>query len=106
MPLSPPPDHTKSFLALAVGIGLSLVVWALNRYTYPVAGDSQHRFPFGGCYRDGTKSAIYHRPSIPTSSGFGFGKLEAFLSSLLLGLLILCLSSRKNLNCHVCGRSH
>lgn len=106
MPLSPPPDHTKSFLALAVGLGLSFVVLAVNRYIYPVAGDSQHRFPFGGCYRDGTKAAIYHKPSLPTTNHFGLGKLEIFLGILSLSLLIIYLSSRRNPSCHVCGRSH
>uniref|UniRef100_A0AAU7LL58 Movement protein TGB2 n=1 Tax=Okra mild mottle virus TaxID=3161050 RepID=A0AAU7LL58_9VIRU len=106
MSLSPPPDHTKSFLALAVGVGCSLILLAINRYIYPVAGDSQHRFPFGGCYRDGTKSAIYHRPSLPSTQGLNVSRLEVFLGVLLLSVIILILSSRKGSRCHVCGQNH
>nr|AGS13108.1 TGB2 [Cowpea mild mottle virus] len=106
MPLIPPPDHSKSYFAAAIGISISLIILALNRYVYPVGGDGQHRFPFGGCYRDGTKAAIYNRPSLPRSSGTSFSKLEIFFGILILSLLIIFLSSRKARVCHVCGRVH
>nr|QAU20931.1 triple gene block 2 [Cowpea mild mottle virus] len=106
MPLVPPPDHSKSYFAAAVGISISLIILALNRYVYPVGGDSQHRFPFGGCYRDGTKAAIYNRPSLPRSSGTSLSKLEILFGILILSLLIIFLSSRKARVCHVCGRVH
>nr|QYA72505.1 triple gene block protein 2 [Cowpea mild mottle virus] len=106
MPLVPPPDHSKSYFAAAVGISISLIILALNRHVYPVGGDSQHRFPFGGCYRDGTKAAIYNRPSLPRSPGASFSKLEVLLGVLILSLFIIFLSSRKARVCHVCGRVH
>nr|WMX25328.1 triple gene block protein 2 [Cowpea mild mottle virus] len=106
MSLSPPPDYTKSFLAVAIGVGCSLVLLAVNRHIYPIAGDSQHRFPFGGCYRDGTKSAIYNRPSLPSAQGLSVSKLEIFLGVLLLSAVVLILSSRKGSRCHVCGQVH
>nr|UZG77121.1 triple gene block protein 2 [Cowpea mild mottle virus] len=106
MPLTPPPNHSNSYLAAAIGISISLIVLAFNRYIYPVGGDSQHKFPFGGCYRDGTKAAIYNRPSLPKSSGTSFSKLEVFLGVLLLSVIILILSSRKGSRCHVCGQNH
>nr|QBA83596.1 triple gene block protein 2 [Cowpea mild mottle virus] len=106
MPLTPPPNHSNSYLAAAIGVGISLIVLAFNRYVYPVGGDSQHKFPFGGCYRDGTKAAIYNRPSLPRSAGTSFNKLEIFLGILTLSFLIIYLSSRKSRVCYVCNRIH
>ena len=106
MSLSPPPDHSKSLLVVAACFGCSLIAFAANRYIYPVAGDTQHRFPFGGCYRDGTKSAIYYKPNLPISGRFSLGKLEVLLIVLLLIASIVGLSSRRSRRCHVCGRDH
>nr|QTG11141.1 triple gene block 2 [Cowpea mild mottle virus] len=106
MPLTPPPNHSNSYLAAAIGISISLIILAVNRYVYPVGGDSQHRFPFGGCYRDGTKAAIYNRPSLPGSTGTNFSKLEILCGILILSSLIVYLSSRKARVCYVCNRVH
>nr|AGZ15213.1 triple gene block 2 [Cowpea mild mottle virus] len=107
MPLVPPPDHSKSYFAAAVGISISLIILALNRYVYPGLGVTVSTgFLLGVVYRDGTKAAIYNRPSLPRSSGTSLGKLEILFGVLILSLLIIFLSSRKARVCHVCGRVH
>ncbi|BAA03052.1 triple gene block protein 2 [Papaya mosaic virus] len=60
--LTPPPDHSKAILAVAVGVGLAIVLHFSLSYKLPSPGDNIHSLPFGGTYRDGTKSIIYNSP--------------------------------------------
>lgn len=106
MPLSAPPDLSKVYIVVALSACLVGSILALNRFIYPVAGDSQHRLPFGGCYRDGTKAVIYNKPTLPRSSSSPFGKFEIFTAVVGLILLVVFLTSRKNRSCYICGHEH
>nr|WDD44732.1 triple gene block protein 2 [Shallot latent virus] len=91
MPLSPPPDHTKTLLAGVVGVCIALCLYTLTRSTLPHVGDNIHSLPHGGCYQDGTKKIIYNRPArnFP-SSNLHLGLTSPFsLVFLLLGLIFL-----------------
>nr|QCH00872.1 triple gene block 2 [Shallot yellow stripe virus]QCH00881.1 triple gene block 2 [Shallot latent virus] len=91
MPLSPPPDHTKTYFASAVGICLALCLYTLTRSTLPHVGDNIHSLPHGGCYRDGTKKIIYNSPArnFPSSNLLlGFSSPLCLLA-LLFGLICL-----------------
>lgn len=69
--LTPPPDHSKAILAVAIGVGLALVIHFSLSYKLPSPGDNIHHLPFGGSYRDGTKSISYNSPSrAPRNSEF------------------------------------
>nr|QYF50192.1 MAG: TGB2 protein [Henan betaflexivirus 10] len=70
MPLSPPPDHTKTYFAGAIGICVALCLYTLTRSTLPHVGDNIHNLPHGGCYQDGTKRIVYNSParSFPSSN--------------------------------------
>ncbi|ACN66298.1 12 KDa protein, partial [Verbena latent virus] len=63
MPLIAPPDNTRTFLCLAVGISLSLFIGLYTRNTLPHVGDLHHSLPHGGFYRDGTKTISYLKPN-------------------------------------------
>lgn len=63
MPLSNPPDHSKSILVLCVGLAIGVAVFSLTSYKGPTVGDNIHNLPFGGIYKDGTKSIVYNRPN-------------------------------------------
>nr|AGZ15228.1 triple gene block 2 [Cowpea mild mottle virus] len=106
MPLTPPPNHSNSYLAAAIGISISSIILAHNSYVYSSEGDLQHAFDFAVVYRDGTKAAIYNRPSLPGSTGTNFSKLEILCGILILSFLIVYLSSRKARVCYVCNRVH
>nr|ACM45987.1 triple gene block protein 2 [Helleborus net necrosis virus]ACM45993.1 triple gene block protein 2 [Helleborus net necrosis virus] len=108
MPLSPPPDHSRSFLALAVGLTLAVCLFALTRSTLPHVGDNIHSLPHGGCYRDGTKQISYGKPAgrVPSSnlfSGFGFST-ALFIAVVLAGLTIY--KGRRTTVCHLCRCNH
>ena len=61
--LTPPPDHSKAVLSVAIGVGVALVIYVVTRSTLPHVGDNLHHLPHGGAYRDGTKSICYNRPN-------------------------------------------
>nr|QVU24930.1 triple gene block protein 2 [Nerine latent virus] len=63
MPLTPPPDYSNSYFAIATGLGIGLSVFLLTRNTLPHTGDNIHHLPHGGRYRDGTKRIDYCGPS-------------------------------------------
>nr|UDF48719.1 triple gene block protein 2 [Cowpea mild mottle virus] len=106
MPLTAPPDYTKAFTYLVIGLSICVGLYTLTRHTTPIAGDNIHRLPFGGCYKDGTKSILYNRPGLSSQPFLNFGKLEAFLMVVIISGLIVFSSSRKAKTCHVCGREH
>nr|AQM55958.1 ORF3 [Bamboo mosaic virus]AQM55993.1 ORF3 [Bamboo mosaic virus] len=68
--LARPPDNTKSYLVLAIGIASALFLYTLTRNTLPHTGDNIHHLPHGGRYVDGTKGILYNSPtsSYPSSS--------------------------------------
>ncbi|CAC83716.1 TGB2 protein [Garlic latent virus] len=86
MPLSPPPDHTRTYFAGAIGVCVALCLYTLTRSTLPHVGDNIHSLPHGGCYQDGTKRIFYNRPA----KNFPSSNLPLSFTSpvLLLGILI------------------
>nr|AFV36818.1 TGB2 protein [Garlic latent virus] len=94
MPLSPPPDHTKTFFAGAIGVCIALGLYTLTRSTLPHVGDNIHSLPHGGCYQDGTKRIIYNSPArnFPSSSLLLNLLSPLFLIALIFGLI--CLSEK------------
>lgn len=104
MPLSAPPDLTNLYIAISVGISLALITHSITRHTDPVAGDYQHRFPFGGCYRDGNKAATYFpRRELSSQFAFQFGKIEVIAAILTLGAIIAFLSRKNVQRCGSCS---
>nr|QED44825.1 TGB2 [Garlic yellow virus]QED44831.1 TGB2 [Garlic yellow virus] len=91
MPLSPPPDHSKTFLACAIGATVAVCLFTLTRSTLPHVGDNIHHLPHGGCYQDGTKRIHYNSPrSHYPSSNLGSGSPPVFIVVLLLvGAILL-----------------
>nr|QED43568.1 TGB2 [Garlic latent virus] len=94
MPLSPPPDHTKTYFAGVIGVCIALSLYTLTRSNLPHVGDNIHSLPHGGCYQDGTKRIIYNSPAknFPSSNlPLGFTSPLCLLA-LILGLI--CLSEK------------
>lgn len=106
MPLQAPPNYQNAVIAVAVGVGLSLVIFTTNRSTLPIAGDQYHRFPFGGCYKDGTKAASYFAPTGKTYGDNPSYKFVAFVGVVLLTLVILARSPNQRPPCNLCQRNH
>ncbi|ABW05094.1 triple gene block 2 protein [Phlox virus B] len=90
MPLTPPPDHTRSLLAVAIGFSIIGIVLVYSRSTLPFTGDNIHSLPHGGLYKDGTKQIQYGAPR-KLNSLEGPQKLatQPWAYVLLLTLLIL-----------------
>nr|QIJ97080.1 Triple gene block protein 2 [papaya mottle-associated virus] len=107
MPLTAPIDHTRTYISVVIGCCLAALTHFATRHTDPVAGDSQHRFPFGGCYKDGNKAATYFpkRDFLP-SSRLIFGRIEIFGIITVLVLLILLSNKRGTNRCERCHASH
>nr|AFV36810.1 TGB2 protein [Garlic latent virus] len=89
MPLSPPPDHTKTFFACAVGVCIALCLYTLTRSTLPHVGDNIHSLPHGGCYQDGTKRIIYNSPArkFPSSNLLSGLTTPLCFLALIIGLI-------------------
>lgn len=96
MPLSPPIDYSRVFIAITVGVTIGLALFALTRSTLPHVGDNLHNLPHGGRYRDGTKSIDYCGPrkSYPASSLLGLSK-NSYPALIVVGLVgvIIALNS-------------
>nr|WBY51281.1 triple gene block protein 2 [Lily symptomless virus] len=106
MPLTPPPDYTRVYTALAIGASIAFFTGLITRNTLPSVGDLQHNLPHGGRYRDGTKSVEYCGPrklnSVEIGSRWTF---QPWLLVIVLVALIIALG-RQGHNCRACGRSH
>nr|BAU68243.1 12 kDa protein [Cactus virus X] len=102
--LTPPPDHTRTLLPLTLGLGLSLVVFALTRSTLPSVGDSSHSLPHGGWYRDGTKTVFYSGPK-KTAINWSPSILVLFLT-LAIYVSYLFESRSRAGPCSHCGSNH
>jgi len=108
MPLSPPPDHTKAVLAIAIGVACALSLFTLTRSNLPHVGDNIHHLPHGGLYRDGTKCITYGAPARkwPASNLFNSGNFPALAVVLALSAIIVYRSSGVNRICQHCEHSH
>nr|AXN55967.1 putative TGB2 protein [Red clover carlavirus 1] len=106
MPLTPPPDHSHSFLAISIGAGLALLVFTLTRNTLPAVGDNIHNLPHGGYYQDGTKRIFYGSPGGSKSyrNSLGSGPAPALLVVLLVAIIFfLSRNSNKRRCCSHVG---
>nr|QGN03515.1 triple gene block protein 2 [Cole latent virus] len=108
MPLTPPPDYTKTLLAAAIGGSIAAIVWLLTKNTLPFAGDREHGLPHGGSYQDGTKRVVYNRPfKLNSVEGRGSSFLgQPWALVLLLSLLIWISGKITSGRCRVCGGMH
>nr|QED43853.1 TGB2 [Garlic latent virus] len=110
MPLSPPPDHTKTYFAGAIGVCIALCLYTLTRSTLPHVGDNIHSLPHGGCYQDGTKRIVYNSPAknFPSSNLFSNSTFPFCVIVLIFGLIFLSEkirpSSRTRISCN-CNHS-
>ncbi|QIJ97074.1 Triple gene block protein 2 [Papaya mild mottle associated virus] len=106
MPLTAPVDYSRVYIVLSIGLSLGLVCFCLTRYSLPVAGDYQHRFPFGGCYRDGNKLATYLPPRASTQSNrWGLGYFEAATLIIIIVCTLIMIGNGNPRVCSRCGRS-
>nr|UUQ75127.1 TGB2 [Garlic virus X]UUQ75133.1 TGB2 [Garlic virus X]UUQ75139.1 TGB2 [Garlic virus X]UUQ75145.1 TGB2 [Garlic virus X] len=102
MSFTPPPDHSKSFLALAVGAAAGLLIFCLRTNHLAHVGDNTHQLPYGGQYRDGNKIVSYNGPRTGTSS---HGSLWPALSAIILTLIIHFRSRTSRRICVRCSES-
>nr|QED43823.1 TGB2 [Garlic latent virus]QED43877.1 TGB2 [Garlic latent virus]QED43883.1 TGB2 [Garlic latent virus] len=109
MPLSPPPDHTKTYFAGAIGVCVALCLYTLTRSTLPHVGDNIHSLPHGGCYQDGTKRIVYNNPArnFPSSNlPLNFSS-PVLLLGILIGLILLSEKLRPSSRTHItCSCNH
>ncbi|AKZ66616.1 triple gene block protein 2 [Atractylodes mottle virus] len=104
MQLTPPPDHSKTYLGLAIGAGLALVIYTYSRSTLPHVGDNLHHLPHGGCYQDGTKSIFYGQPHKLNSLERPTQLLQQpWAYVIILGAIIFLLNIWESRTCR-CGR--
>lgn len=104
MNLRPPPDHSKSVLAISVGLGIGIIIFLLTRSTLPHVGDNIHSLPHGGCYMDGTKRISYNSPAkkFPGSNLF-----QSSSSPLALIILVsACIIINEFLSSGISRRNH
>nr|WDY35310.1 triple gene block protein 2 [Garlic yellow mosaic-associated virus] len=109
MPISAPPDHSKTFVIIAVGVGIALCLFILTRSTLPNVGDNIHHLPHGGSYIDGTKRISYCGPNkkYPSSNLFSPGpNFSIWLLVITLIFAIHVLSGRKTTVRSNCGCVH
>nr|BAU45631.1 triple gene block protein2 [Alternanthera mosaic virus] len=99
--LTPPADHSKAVLAAVVGVSLALIINSFLVYRLPSPGDNIHNLPFGGSYRDGTKSIHYNSSRAQnTVSGVSPLLIVLILSALIYALS--CRGGRGNTRLHRC----
>lgn len=108
MPLTPPPDYTKTILSAVVGCTFAVAVWALTRATIPQVGDRDHYLPHGGWYKDGTKAVHYYRPGkLNSVEGHSRGlSFQPWALTILLVAIIIALSYLDRSRCRTCGQVH
>nr|QQX32701.1 TGB2 [Helenium virus S]QQX32707.1 TGB2 [Helenium virus S] len=107
MALSPPPDYTRVFLSLAIGLSLVLLVFVYSRSTLPTVGDNIHSLPHGGHYRDGTKAIFYGAPrKLNSIEGYCRKYHQPWAYVIGISLLVLILSLWDSRRVCSCGRRH
>lgn len=108
MPFSAPPDNSKAILAVAIGLSLSVIVFALTRNNLPGVGDNLHNLPHGGLYADGTKKISYFAPQgrIP-SSNLLRNSGNPFIVCVIVALILAIYLSEKGFKiCARCGNAN
>lgn len=107
--LQRPPDNTRSYLVLAIGVATAVVIYMLTRSTLPHVGDNIHSLPHGGNYCDGTKSIAYNKPARNFPSSNLLGLAPVFLALALFAVTCPFVTqgpvnyTRRISICHQCG---
>nr|QRE02589.1 TGB2 [Garlic virus B] len=102
MSFTPPPDNSKSVLAIAVGAAVGFIIFTIRTDHSASVGDNTHRLPYGGQYRDGNKLVNYNGPHTGASSPSIFWPA---LSAIILTLIIHLRSSTRRRICIHCSES-
>nr|QED44981.1 TGB2 [Garlic virus X] len=102
MSFTPPADHSKSFLALAIGAAAGLLIFTLRSNQLAPVGDNTHQLPHGGRYRDGNKFVSYNGPNSGASS---HGTWWPAFTAIILTVIIHFLSSTRRRVCVRCSES-
>nr|QED44963.1 TGB2 [Garlic virus X] len=102
MSFTPPPDHSKSFLALATGAAAGLLIFTLRSNQLAPVGDNTHQLPHGGQYRDGNKFVSYKGPNTGASSHSIWWPA---IIAITLTIIIHFLSSTRRRVCVRCSES-
>nr|AGG13308.1 TGB2 [Garlic virus X] len=102
MSFTPPADHSKSFLALAAGAAVGLLVFTLRSNQLAPVGDNTHQLPHGGQYRDGNKFVNYNGPN---SGAAPHGIFWPAVWAIVLALTIHYRSSTSRRICVRCSES-
>nr|QTZ97117.1 triple gene block 2 [Caper latent virus] len=107
MPIQQPNDHSKSILLASAGIATAIVINQLRSHSSPVGGDPYHKLPYGGLYKDGTKSIHYYpqgwRPIGSSEQGSNFGLFVVVISIILI-LRLLYNKERASAHCCSCSQ--
>ncbi|BBI37362.1 triple gene block protein 2 [Cnidium virus X] len=94
MPLTPDTQQ-QTFRTLIACVCVVAAFWALTRSTLPHVGDPSHSLPFGGWYKDGTKSFAFNgQQSGPNSNH----KSLALVLALVIIIVLHALARRSNNN--------
>nr|QUW17170.1 triple gene block 2 [Chrysanthemum virus B] len=105
MPLTPPPDHTKVLLVVAIGLSVVASILTYSRSTLPQVGDHSHLLPHGGVYKDGTKTIVYGGPRKLNSLEGGLNlPVQPWFLVIVLSAAIFLLSYRSGHRRCICGR--
>ncbi|QED44453.1 TGB2 [Garlic virus H] len=100
MSFTPPPDYSKSILALAIGAAAGVVIFTVRTDQLAFVGDNTHRLPYGGQYRDGNKLVNYNGPHTGAPT---FGNFWPAFIAILLTLIIHFRSSTRRRVCIRCS---
>lgn len=107
MPLTAPPDHTKTWTVAAIGLSIVLFTLVYSRSTLPQVGDNIHSLPHGGYYKDGTKQIFYGAPhklnSLEKALSVKFQPWAVVIGLIAVIVLINLLEHRGRC---ACGRIH
>ncbi|QED43071.1 TGB2 [Garlic common virus] len=110
MSLRPPTDYSKSVIAIVVGISAALVIHSLRRSEHPHSGDNIHHLPYGGNYRDGTKSVNYfNKQGGKEPGGYSIFWVICAIWIIIALLHVFRTTTVRRISihsCHSCGCSH
>lgn len=101
MSFAPPPDHSKSFLAVAIGGAIGLIALIVTRDQTPHVGDNIHHLPHGGHYRDGNKCISYFpkQSSTALKAPYGFWPVAVILTILCALHILNYFDGRRRVPC-------
>ncbi|UTI93306.1 triple gene block 2 [Chaenostoma potexvirus] len=103
--LTPPADFSKPLLALACGISLAIITLSLTRSTLPFSGDPNHSLPFGGLYKDGTKTILFNKPGTSTKTNHTAWALGAIFCLTAI-ITARALADHTHRVCRCCSKLH